>query len=95
MMNSVTSIDSQSFKGKAKLMAGTRFTVLLECVDEEASVALLDNLFSDKSEGKLVAGCRVIRVDLIDQLDNVKFLKHKIQELHDVLVDMVKIVNTI
>lgn len=83
------------FKEKAKRKAGTRFTVLLECVDEEASVALLDNLFADKSEVELVAGCRVIRVDLMDQLDNVKFLKHKIHELQDVLEDMVKAVNTI
>ena len=86
---------NSGFKEKAKRKAGTRFTVLLECVDEEASVALLDNLFADKSEGELVAGCRVIRVDLIDQLDNVKLLKHKIQELQEVLEDTAKTVNMI
>lgn len=83
------------FKEKAKRKAGTRFTVLLECVDEEASVALIDNIFADKGKAELVAGCRVLRVDFIDQLDNVKFLKHKIQELQEVLEDTVKIVNTI
>ena len=69
-----------------RIPKGRIFTVCLRCEDEESSVDLMAAMFSKQPNLKLVAGCKVLRIDMHDEGKLRMNLKNKIKaalEDHD------------